>query len=231
MFKWIFRSVLLLALILLVLILSRQTFGIWMTQRSIENVTSFAATISVMDIKLTRFQVVAKEISVHNPKGFCREPLVMKMNLVETYYEPLSLMSGEPHFEKLVIDINEVIVVRNLQGELNVQRLRKSKSSKKFQIDELILSLGKILYIDEKKDPTQPSTYVVNARNRSYKNIKSASDINKIVLNLVIRSSPQNLLELSPESLDPHIKTVSEAVNQGKRLLNIFSKEKEESSK
>jgi uncharacterized protein involved in outer membrane biogenesis len=228
MFK-IIRRILLVVLILIgLLVLMRNQIGIWITQSKLQKVTSFPATISGLDIKLTRFHVVARDIVIHNPKDLYQEPLAMKIHLFEGYYAPTSFLGSEPHFEKISLDIPEIVVVKNQNGEINLKRIQNHRKNQtaadsKFQIDELVLSVGKITYLDETKQPVETKTYQVNLRDRSYENLRSSEDIKKVVLNVVTRSLPQNLHGLVPETLKQNVQDLLQK-GQGS-LLNTFKGE------
>ncbi|MBI4024439.1 MAG: hypothetical protein HY360_05620 [Verrucomicrobia bacterium] len=242
MFKWIrrlfFLVIALAAAGFSAIVLGRNSVGVWMTRNAIEHATGFSVTIGSLDIQLTRPRLIAKDIIIHNPKGAYKEPLAMKIQRLDAVYDPLSFLRGEPHLRKLAIDISEVKAVKNAQGELNLKRLQGSSPSNpnpdaddRFRIDELAISLGTVVCLDEGRGMTRPKTYKVNAKNRVYRNIQRRAEIKKLVLNLLVESLPRNLLGLTVETLDRGIKNVADTLEKGaKSLLNIFGAEKSDSS-
>jgi hypothetical protein len=229
MFKFIRRIIYFLILVVVFVVFFRQNIGIWITQDALEKITGLPATITVFDIKLNHFQVVARNVMMHNPKQGYQEAVAMKIPLMETYYDLPSLWSNEPHFEKLVINIDQVIAVKNSQGELNLERMRSNRSQpeRKFRIDELVLSIGDVIYVDEQHSSSKPLIYKIHARNKIYKNITSSEEVKKIVLNLILKSLPENLLGLGIEPLEKQIKSADNFINSGKNLLENFRKSKD----
>jgi hypothetical protein len=225
MIKFLGKVVIVLVVFVLALILCRQTIGIWITQSAIEKVTGCAATIKVMDIKINSCHVIARDTTMFNPKDFSAEPLIMKLDLVDTYYDPMSMMSGEPRFEKLVLDIREVRLVRNKEGKINLDQLKSPSNQKsKFKVDQLVLSLGDLVFIDEKHNPSKAITYKIRVTNKVYENIHSSEDLKKIVLGLIARSLPQNLVDMG--ILSDQMKGLSETFEKGRSLFDRFKGQK-----
>jgi len=234
--RWIRRLLLTAVVIVVLFILGRNTIGVWIVEGKLKKATGFSTNIEFLNIKLTQPRLMAREITITNPKDLCNEPRAMKIDLLEVDYKPASIFQRKPHFEKLVIDISEVVAVKNTRGELNLRRLQcqKSEADEKtatsdIQIDELVLSLGTVLYIDERREGARPVVYHIQAKNRAYRNIQHKDEIKSLVMNLVIQSVPANILGLSREAIDQSIQSITDAVDgKGKGMLDFFLKTRQD---
>ena len=239
MFKFVRRLLLALIALIVVLLLARNAIVGSILKGGIQRLTGFQTHIGALNLRLTRPEIAARDIAVRNPPDAFRERRAMEINRIEAVYQPGALMRRKLHCPKLVLDISQVLVVKNASGETNLKRLQpkinpsgrdsSGGGSSNFQIDELIVSINEALYIDEKKEDAQPRIFRLNVKNRVYRNIKSSQDIKKIVTNLVIEKLPSNLISLTPQALDEGIESVNKGMNtvtnlleKGKNILDIF---------
>lgn len=230
MFRFLRRLLVVLVLLGVAVVLGRNTIGNWMGAAVFRKATGFPTFISALDIKLTRPEIVMRDVAIRNPLDAFREPRAVEISRLEATYAPGSMLRGPPHFRRVVMEISEVVVVKNAAGETNLKRFQHdvdpkhregtSGYSRKFQIDELVVSLGNVLYLDESRGSAQPRVFAVNAHKQVYRNVKSSKDIQKIVMNLVTKALPANLY-LIPETVN----SVKETVEKGTSgLLDLFRK-------
>jgi len=224
---------------------SRNVIGVWLTVRTLEKLTGLSVKIKALDIKWTFTRVIAQQVTILNPQGEYRERRAVEIRLLDAEFEPLSLLRQEPHFKKIIIDIPTVVAVRSPGGEINLKRLqsdereKKPTASTKFKIDEFVISLGKVLYFNEKENPAKPVVFQVDAQNQTYRNITDPEDVKKLVMNMIIKSLPGNLLGLSLQAVDKSVQSASDFLKQGgkdsldnlekgaKRVFKLFGGEKE----
>lgn len=229
MFRFLRRLLVVLVLLGVAVVLGRNMIGNWMGAAVFRKATGFPTFISALDIKLTRPEIVMRDVAIRNPLDAFREPRAVEINRLEATYAPWSVLRGTPHFRRVVMEISEVVVVKNAAGETNLKRFERNTDSKKtdgtsghsekFQIDELVVSLGNVLYLDESRGSTQPKVYAVNAHKQVYRNVKNSKDIQKIVMSLT-KGLPANLY-LIPETIN-NIKGTIEKGAGG--LLDLFRK-------
>ncbi len=230
MLKFIRRTVLILTVLVVLAVLMRNTIGTWIAESALEKATGFSVKIESLDIKWTFTHVSVKGVTVLNPINQYKERRAMTIGLLDASFDPFSFLYGEPHFKELTIDIPEVVAVRNANSEINLKRLQnkngnQATSSKKLKIDGFVLSLGKVVYIDEKREPPKTMIYQIDAKNRVYQNISSSQDIKKLVMNLVIESLPHNLLGLGVQVVDENIKDARELMEKGKTAVDNLDKQ------
>ena len=218
--KKIIRNLLIVTLVLLVGgLLCRNIIGIWVTERTLTKITGLSVKIKALDIKLTFTGVTARQITMLNPEGY-REKRAMEIALLDADFDPFSFLRKEPHFKKITLDIPVVVAVRNAAGEINLKRLQTEQKAEsagsptRFKIDEFVISLGEVQYINEGSDSSQPMVYKVNAKDRTYRDLSSPEDVKKLVMNLIITSLPENLLGLSLQTVSDTIKSATDLIKQ-----------------
>lgn len=197
MFKLIRRLFLLGAALLVVIVLGRESIAIWIAEDALEELTGFQIVIGRFDLKLNKPILIAREVTLRNPKGVYREPIAMKIDLIEAEYEPSSFLRRKPHFQRLTVQISEVAAVKNIDGQMNIQRLQRQAvradprgGPGALKIDEFVLSIDRILYFNERRENSKPEICLANARNQIHKNISNPEDLKRLVLDQIIQSLP-----------------------------------------
>lgn len=128
-------------------------------------------------------------LRVYNPKGFPRGILV-DIPKIKVSIDLGALFKKRLHLKEVEFDLKEMILVKNKDGVLNVDALKVTKETGKkeepkeampMQIDELRLSIGRIIV----KDYTGPKPIIevhdINSKKIS-KNITSAHQLVMLVL-------------------------------------------------
>ncbi|MDD5236884.1 MAG: hypothetical protein PHU91_04405, partial [Candidatus Omnitrophica bacterium] len=163
-------------------------------------------------------------------------------------YDFADLLKKNIHIQNMEIDLKEFFVVKDKNGNLNVNALKPVKSGEtkesagtvagaqkkeaapKVKIDQLLLKIGKVHYLDYSKDPNSParSEFTLNFQGR-YSNISDLGDVVKLIVGkAVFDSALNNLVNLNVEGLktaaEGAASTAAEGVIQqtGQSLLNVL---------
>jgi len=137
-------------------------------------------------------RVVIKNLEVYNPKGFGPGKL-LDIPLIDVKYDLSDILGGKLHLPYVNVDLQQMLVVRDKQGKLNVDSLkvaqsqtREKKPLKKetgFQIDYLKLNIGQIVYRDfSQGEKPVVQVFKVNLKNREYRNLNSPQQFASLVL-------------------------------------------------
>lgn len=141
-------------------------------------------------IKITGFRML-------NPQGFPKENL-LSMPKIEVRYSPIDMLKKKIHLPYVYIDIDEIGIVKDKDGKMNVDALKISqkqdttqeqKTKKQppaamdMQIDELVLSVGKVIMKDYTagKEPSV-EVFDIGLKEKKFKNIKSAQQLAALIL-------------------------------------------------
>ncbi|MBN1521547.1 MAG: AsmA family protein [Candidatus Aureabacteria bacterium] len=163
-----------------------------------ELITGAPVEMKGFSFRFFQQKIRIKDFWMGNPEGFPEEDLVV-IPLIEVDFVRSALLKKRIHLKKLVIDIEQVALVKSRDGQLNVDALsfvkaaqdkeeekdeeKKPSSEIPMQIDQLTLSIGKVIYKDysEGENPVI-KVYEINIQEKSYTNIRSAETLAALVL-------------------------------------------------
>jgi hypothetical protein len=102
-----------------------------------------------------------------------------------------TMMSGTPHINNMLINIKQLVVVKNNKGESNAQKLKGvvspagSTSSTKYAIDKLHIHIGTVTIKDFSRPKPYEHSTALNI-DVTYPNITDSTDISRLVLLTVL---------------------------------------------
>jgi uncharacterized protein involved in outer membrane biogenesis len=132
---------------------------------------------------------------LYNPQGF-PQGVILDIPEISVDYDLSAILKKKLHLYSVVINLNEVGIVKDKEKRLNVDSLKVAHSKKKpkekegepsekilMQIDKLTLSIGKVVYKDFADDEI-PTVLVYNLgiEDRSYENLTSAEQLVALML-------------------------------------------------
>jgi hypothetical protein len=203
--KSVFKKILMIFLVLIILIvLVKDVILRIAIQSTASNILgteveldSFSWGIINQTIKITGFRI-------QNPEGFPQEEPLLNMPELKVKYDlPELLFKQKIHIPLFILNINQMTLVKNKEGELNADALKvtqeitkeeteeekpqEEKPAKKMsmQIDELNLSLRKVVYIDYSKienGKPEINFHDLGIKNQKFTNITSAEQLIGVVL-------------------------------------------------
>ncbi len=165
-------------------------------------VTGAPTRIKNFSLSCIKHSVLIEDFRMYNPKGFPKEVFV-DIPKIEVTLDVGGLLKRKLHLQKVTLDLNEIIIIKNKEGELNVDALKVTQTQEKpgprpgekkaipkkktgqipMQIDELNLNLGRVIYKDYTKGvPPKVDVYELHLKNKQYKNIASAEQLAFIIL-------------------------------------------------
>ncbi len=139
--------------------------------------------------------ITLKGIKVYNPRSF-PERLMVDAPLVSIDFDPAALFKHQLHFKDLKLNVKEVVVIKNRDGNLNVNAMKpteedKTKSKKgetkgqmpALKIDRLSLTVGRVVYKDYSAGGA-PSVQVfdINIQDRVYTNIQNPTVLVSLIM-------------------------------------------------
>ena len=148
--------------------------------------------IDGMSVGIFHQSVRVKGLKVYNPSGFPQGVLIDIPQITVDYDLP-AILKGDLHLPLLVLDLKEMIVVKNKEGKMNVDALKvaqkgndqkdqKPAKAMPLRIDEATLNLGKVIVKDYAKgEHPQIEVYKIGVH-RTFRNIKSAEQFVALVM-------------------------------------------------
>ena len=138
-------------------------------------------------------KVQIRDFKLYNPKGFPRETMV-DLPEVKVDYDLGALLSGHMHFPLVVVNLKELVVIRNPDGKLNVDSLKVVEEQKKkgisfkqeqiaLKIDVMKLNVDRVVFKDLSKGP-EPLIQVfdVGLKDKTFKDISSVQQMVTLIL-------------------------------------------------
>lgn len=162
----------------------------------IQQVTGTAVEIDKFSLGLWAQKIHIEGLRVYNPEGF-PEAVLLNVPQVAVDYDLQALLKKTLHLPLLRFNLQELTLVKNREGELNVDFLKvtqKAKDDSKknevkkpemipMRIDTMQLTLGRVILKDYSrgKEP-KIQVFDVGVRDKTYKNITSANQLATLVL-------------------------------------------------
>lgn len=178
-------------------------------------VTGLKLDIGSINVGIIKTIVHIKSLKLENPSGFSDRTMI-DMPEIYIHYDLPAIIGGKIHLPELRLAIKEFVVVKNKNGELNLNSLRTVMANREgktpsqvspgkapeIKIDLLKLSIGKAIYKDYSRGGT-PYIREFNINlNESYTNVDDPYELaNIIVVKALTGTSIANLANFDLNSL------------------------------
>jgi uncharacterized protein involved in outer membrane biogenesis len=204
-----------LVILLVALFLARN----FIARRSIEygakKITGFPMTIGSIDLGLFSSKVDVRDLKLMNPPEYSEDTFV-DMPQLSIDYRLGSMFSGAPHVNDMLVNIKQLVVVKNNKGETNAQKLKavvsSGKSSSKYYIDTLRIHVGTVTIKDFSRPKPTERNVSLNI-DATYKNISDSTDITRLVL-LTVMSQVHLPIDINPDDLKKNLGDVTNTAGQ-----------------
>ncbi len=163
----------------------------------IKTVTGLGASITDLKVGVSETLLDVKGLKIDNPQGFSDKTMV-SMPRVYLNYDLSDLLFGkEIHLTEAVLNLEELLVVKNNQGQLNLNALKlitkqdqrqkkdsetKEKKMPKIRIDLLELKIGKVIYIDRSQSQQTTRKEFNVGLDEKYQNITDVKTLGRLIL-------------------------------------------------
>lgn len=156
-------------------------------------VTGLKIDINDIKVGIINTFIDVDDMKLFNPPDF-PEKVMVEMPDIYVDYELSSFLKRKAHLEEIRIDLKEFTVIKNKNGELNIDSLKVAKEEKKepqkpekkekteVKIDLLDLKIGKVSYMDfSRGEKPKVIEYNVNLHEQ-FHNITNLNELGKIIL-------------------------------------------------
>ena len=169
--------------------------------------------VEKLDMNIRQSEVRLEGFKVFNPSGYGDSHLA-EFGLIFADYDLASVLRPPFRISLLEIDLQELVVIRNHEGRLNLQELvpdmtepekkqstgekvtTEAEEDKSLLIDILVMSIDRVIFIDHKKEGKR-TTIPVGMRHHVYENIDSFDEVARLILvEAILRAGLTNLEEL-----------------------------------
>jgi len=161
--KKLFSIFVFLLIVMAVLVGGKNIIIKFIVENGVKVATGLPLKIEKLNIGIISTQVGIKGLSLLNPKGFPKEAMFYSPEIYVDYNLG-DMIKGKLHLEEVRLDIDRFVIVKNAQGQINLDVLKpkekesktadqhdKKKKTPQIQIDHLSLKVGKVIYKDYSK--------------------------------------------------------------------------------
>jgi len=164
----------------------------------VKAMTGLKLSIGSMNVGVFKSLMGINELKLHNPEGF-EDDLMIDLPEIYVDYDLGAFIGGKAHLEEVRLNLKEFLVVKNANGELNLDSLRVVKETEgkevekgdgkkektempELQIDLLEMKIGKVIYKDYSKG-TPPNEKVFNVNiDERYENITDPQSFVRLII-------------------------------------------------
>ncbi|MGD0058170.1 MAG: hypothetical protein ABSD58_02010 [Verrucomicrobiia bacterium] len=185
--KLLWGSTATLIVLVAILFLARNVIARKSVEYGAKRITGFPLTVGAVDLQLFSSKVDVHDLKLMNPPEF-QEKMFVDMPELYVDYRLLSMFSGAPHVNDMLINIKQLVIVKNNKGESNAQKLKGvvssgggSSKSSKYAIDKLRVHIGTVTIKDFSRAKPYEHSTPLNI-DVTYPNITDSTDISRLVL-------------------------------------------------
>jgi len=198
-------------------------------EKGVQLVTGLKLKTQSFRVGIINTLVGIKNLRLFNPRGY-QDKIMLDMPEIYIDYDLGAIIKGKVHLEEMRINMREFLVVKNAQGELNLDSLKVVKAQKEgqkpepkekgqipqIQIDKLQLRIGKVIYKDYSKGGA-PSEREFNVNlNEEYENITNPyALVSLIVVKALMNTTIANLTDFDLRGLQ---NTVSDTLATAQKV-------------
>ncbi len=164
------------------------------------NITGASTSIGGLSLSIIGQSIKISDLRMRDPQGFPNEVFV-NIPKANVSWDLFAFFTGKIHLKSVELDIKEVVMIKNKDGQTNIQSLKmmQKKSDPRellktlqqihIQIDFLTLGIGRAVSKDYKA-AAEPviKVYNLNTR-RSYRNINSLEQLAALIISEPLKSA------------------------------------------
>jgi uncharacterized protein involved in outer membrane biogenesis len=202
----------------------------------VRKITGLKLDIDSLSAGIPKTIISIQGMQLYNPKGY-EDKLMVDIPEIYVDYDLAAILKNDIHLKEVRIDLREIVVVKQSNGEMNIDSLKVVKSAEteeaavkkenqekkktNFRIDHLKLKIGRVLYKDYSAG-SKPSIREYNINiDSSYENITDTQALVRLILvralintnisNLKIK----NLQDLTASTLNMTVDELGGGIKKG----------------
>ena len=187
--------IVILFVVILVLLFTKNMIAKIAVERGVEFATGLKLRISGLKVGVFKSRIDIDGLKLYNPKGFEDKIMVDLPDIYVDYNLP-SIIKGNVHLYDIKLHLKEFVVVKNKDGEVNLDSLKVVQAQKEardkpkakapdIQIDNLELKIDRVIYKDYSKG-AQPSVKEFNVN--IYEKYTNISNLNAVMSIIVVKA-------------------------------------------
>lgn len=198
-------------------------------EQGTKHAVGLETSIEGLNIGLASTDFEIKGLNVSNPEGFKQYPTLAKIPLIYIDYNLDAFMQKKIHFTKIELNLEEVAIVKSKDGKVNLKELaalgqsdsapekapeeEPSKPAPEIKIDQLVLSIERVKYMDYSGDKPKERTINIGLKDETFENVDDINAVVKIIVLKVITQTGLTNLNLAIDTLSEGLTDVLKAAD------------------
>lgn len=166
----------------------KNSFARWAVTTAVANLTGAPVKIGGLSLSLLQGSIRIQDFHIDQPKGYPNGVFV-DIPEIRLRTNIASIFKGCLYFPEVYVNLKEAVIIRDKNGRLNVDVLKVAQtqesqaeaaleSSQKFQIDNLTLSLGRVILKDYSRgEKLHVEVYAINIQEKNFQNFTSPEQL------------------------------------------------------
>jgi len=183
-----------LIIVLGVIVAARNILIVQGIKAGVKTVTGLEVVIEQMHIGLLRPVIDVRGFKLLNPEGFPDKTMI-SVPVISVVYDFPSLFQKKVSVKKMTLDLQEMDVIRNQKGEVNVQAMQKLMNQKgggelpQVRIDVLDLKIGKVVFKDYSLSGTPKVSEFKIGLNERVENITDPKALIALIMSKALKNT------------------------------------------
>jgi uncharacterized protein involved in outer membrane biogenesis len=197
LFKLIKWVVIIVVVLGVVAFFARNTIARKSVEIGTKQMTGFPLEVGAVDLGVFNGTLEVRDLKLMNPPEFQGGTFV-DLPLFRVDYDTMSMLSGAPHIKELVVNVNEVVIIKDEKGRSNATVLQEKVSGKSgdaeepaqeekkqaYRVDLVKIHVGTVVIKDYSSGKLKERKVTLNV-DATYKDITESTNITALVMNTV----------------------------------------------
>ena len=241
------KIILWIVIIAAVLFFGRNVIAKMAVEQGTRAVTGLPLSLGKLDLNFDKTFVEISDLKLSNPQGF-EDDVMLAMPEILVDYDLPAIFKGKVHLEELTVNLDQFVVIKNSQGQLNLDSLKAVQQGKKegagkaekkeggaapqVGIDKMSLKVGKVIFKDYSKGGAPVVKEFKINLNEHYDNITNLNAVvSLIVVKALSKTTVAALANFDVNDLQGSLSNVSDASKQLASGLSTKAGEKSPEAK
>jgi len=144
--KFLMKIIIGIVIVVAILIFAKNMIAKIAVENGVHMATGLELKVKSFDVSLAKTYIAIEEMRLYNPKGY-RDKIMADIPEIYVDYDLPAILKGKIHVPEIRIHLNEFVVVKNANGELNIDKLKAVEEGKKKEPAEKPKKEGKAIPI------------------------------------------------------------------------------------
>jgi len=203
----------------------------------VKAITGLGLDVDRLDVGLLRTAIGIRGMRLRNPSGFT-DPVMINFPEIFVDYDLGAFLGGKVHLPEVRLNLKELTVVRNAQGELNLNALTAVQASKgaakptatsskmpDIRVDRLRLAIGRVVFKDYRGGGEPKTQEFAVDIDEEYRNITNPYVLGGLVVSRALMKT--SVARLTGFDIGPLQSMVSAQLSQATALAGEATKQLE----